>query len=131
MNKALTAADLSELERMLAENGVGNSKDIERAKEESHGLGLFVRSLVGMDREAAKAVLADFLVDKTLGANQIEFVNLIIDHLTERGVLLPAALYESPFTDVSPTGPDAIFKFEQVEKLFGALHAVTASAAAA
>jgi type I restriction enzyme R subunit len=46
-------------------------------------------------------------------------------------VLLPAALYESPFTDVSPTGPDAIFKFEQVEKLFGALHAVTASAAAA
>ena len=131
MNKALTAADLSELERMLAENGVGNSDDIDRAKEESHGLGLFVRSLVGMDREAAKAVLADFLVDKTLGANQIEFVNLIIDHLTERGVLLPAALYESPFTDVSPTGPDAIFNFEQVEKLFGALHAVTASAAAA
>ena len=84
-----------------------------------------------MDREAAKRVLADFLADKTLGANQIEFVNLIVDHLTERGLLLPAALYESPFTDVSPTGPDAIFKFDQVEKLFGALHAVTASAAAA
>ena len=131
MNRPLTGADLAELDRMLAESGVGNSNDIERAKEESHGLGLFVRSLVGMDREAAKVVLADFLTDKTLGANQIEFVNLIVDHLTERGLLLPAALYESPFTDVSPTGPDAIFEFAQVERLFDALHAVAASAAAA
>src|SRR5439155_24189322 len=131
MNKALTAADLSELERMLAESGVGNPGDIERAKAESHGLGLFVRTLVGMDREAAKAALADFLADKTLGANQIEFLNLIVDHLTERGVLVPAALYESPFTDISPTGPDAIFKFDQVEKLFGALEGITTSAEAA
>jgi type I restriction enzyme, R subunit len=51
---------------MLAESGAGGSDDIERAKEESHGLGLFVRSLVGMDREAAKAALADFLGDRTL-----------------------------------------------------------------
>jgi len=131
MNRSLTGADLAELERMLMENGVGSSDDIERAKEESHGLGLFVRSLVGMDREAAKAVLADFLADKTLGANQIEFLNLIVDHLTERDILLPAVLYESPFTDVSPTGPDAIFEFDQVERLFDTLRAVTASAAAA
>jgi type I restriction enzyme R subunit len=131
MNKALTSADLAELERMLAESGVGDGDDIERAKEESHGLGLFVRSLVGMDREAAKAALANFLGDRTLRANQIEFVNLIVDHLTERGVLLPAALYESPFTDVSPTGPDAIFAFEDVGKLIEALDAVVASAEAA
>jgi type I restriction enzyme R subunit len=84
-----------------------------------------------MDREAAKAALADFLGDRTLRANQIEFVNLIVDHLTDRGVLLPAALYESPFTDVSPTGPDAIFAFDDVGKLIGALEAVTASAQAA
>jgi type I restriction enzyme, R subunit len=101
---------------MLAESGVGGSADIERAKEESHGLGLFVRSLVGMDREAAKAALADFLGDRTLArirsSSSTEFVNLIVDHLTERGVLLPAALYESPFTDLAPTGPDAIFAFD-------------------
>ena len=90
-----------------------------------------MRSLVGMDREAATAALAEFLGDGTLGANQIEFVNLIVNHLTERGVLLPAALYESPFTDLAPTGPDAIFAFEQVDKLLGTLEAVTASATAA
>src|SRR5258705_4837084 len=43
MNKALTAADLAELERMLIESGVGEAQDISRAKTESHGLRLFVR----------------------------------------------------------------------------------------
>ena len=64
-----------------------------------------------------------FSATRRCGANQIEFVNLIVDHLTEHGILLPAALYESPFTDLSPTGPDAIFAFDEVEKLIGALEA--------
>jgi len=102
-NRPLTRADLGELERILLESGSGNAQDIERAKEEAHGLGLFVRTLVGLDREAAKAALAEFLNDRTLGADQIPFVNLIVDHLTERGVLLPEALYESPFIDISST----------------------------
>ena len=46
-----------------------------RASEgNSEGLGLFVRSLVGLDREAAKGALGGFLAGKTLSANQIEFV---------------------------------------------------------
>jgi type I restriction enzyme R subunit len=57
----LTPADLGELERMLVEARVGISADLIRAKQESRGLRLFTRSLVGMDRESAK---------------QIEFINL-------------------------------------------------------
>ena len=53
-NQPLTASDLAELERMMLEAGVGTAGDIARAKEQSHGLGLFIRSLVGLDREAAK-----------------------------------------------------------------------------
>ena len=75
LNKALTAADLGELQRILAESGVGAPEDIQRADEESQGLGLFVRSLVGLDRQAAKEAMAGFLNGKSLGANQIEFVN--------------------------------------------------------
>ncbi len=83
MIKALTPADLAELERMLTENGVGAADDIQHAAEESQGLGLFVRSLVGLDRQAAKEALAGFLNSKTWSANQIEFVNLIVNQLTE------------------------------------------------
>jgi len=60
-NKQLTSSDLSELERILAESGVGGEENIVRAKEESQGLGLFVRSLVGLDREVAKQELASTL----------------------------------------------------------------------
>jgi type I restriction enzyme R subunit len=130
-NKALTQSDLDELERMLAASGVGVGGHVRKAKEESHGLGLFVRSLVGLDREAAKQAFAGFLAGKTLHANQIEFVNLIVDHLTEHGVMGAALLYESPFTDVTPRGPDGIFTSSQLDELLAVLDQVRAAAVAA
>ena len=92
---------------------------------------MFVRSLVGMDRGAAKEALAGFLAGKTLGANQIEFVNLIVNHLTEHGVMDAALLYESPFTDLTPRGPDGLFSSTQVDELMAVLAAVRATAVAA
>jgi type I restriction enzyme R subunit len=130
MNRALTATDLVELERMLEQSGIGGAGDIARAKKESHGLGLFVRSLVGMDREAAKEALAGFISGKTLGANQIEFVNMIVNHLTEHGLMDAALLYESPFTDITPQGPDGLFSSLQVDELVSLLKEVKARAAA-
>ena len=130
LNRALTTADLVELERMLAESGIGAAEELARAKAESHGLGLFVRSLVGMDREAAKEALAGFLSGKTLGANQIEFVDLIVNRLTEHGIMDAALLYESPFTDITPTGPDGLFTSAQVDELVLLLDKVHARAVA-
>jgi type I restriction enzyme R subunit len=131
MNKALTQSDLDELERMLAESGVGRAEEISQAKEEAKGLGLFVRSLVGLDRTAAKEALGGFLDSRKLGGNQIEFVNLIVDHLMEHGLMNAAQLYEAPFTDVTPKGPDEIFTSDQVEDLIRILDSVRVSASAA
>lgn len=130
MNRSLTASDLSELERILLESGL-KDEQLRKAKEESNGLGMFVRSLVGLDRGAAKDAFATFLTGKTLSANQIEFINLIINHLTEHGVMDANTLYESPFTDIAPQGPDGVFSSGQVDELIAVLDSVRKSAAAA
>ena len=86
---------------------------------------------MGLDREAAKQAFAVFLAGKTLDANQIEFVNLIVDHLTEHGVIGAALLYESPFTDVTPRGPDGLFTSPQLDELLAVLDQIRAAAMAA
>jgi type I restriction enzyme R subunit len=130
LDHPLTPTDLGELERVLAESGIGSPEDVQRAKEESEGLGLFVRSLVGLDREAAKEALGVFLQGKTLKANQIEFVNLVIDHLTARGFMPLERLYDSPFTDLNPQGIDGVFPAEQADELIEVLKAVRQRAVA-
>jgi type I restriction enzyme, R subunit len=130
-NQALTAADLAELERMLIESGTASAGDLDRARKESHGLGLFIRGLIGLDREAATLALSGFVASKIFSANQLEFVNLIVTHLTERGVMESSLLYEPPFTGVAPQGPDALFTKTQVDELFGVLDQVKLMALAA
>ena len=94
------------------------------------GLGLFVRSLVGLDREAAKQSLGGFLEGKNLQANQIEFLNLIVNHLTEHGIMPASLLYESPYTDFSPHGVEGVFSSDQVDQLVGILEEVRRRAVA-
>ena len=130
MNQPLTKTDLAELEKIFVESGVGSAQEIEDARSDSGGLGLFVRALVGLDRQAAKAAFAQFLSGKNLSGNQIEFVNQIIDHLTEQGIVNVAALYESPYTDIHPKGPDGVFAPPDVEELVSVLENIKDRAAA-
>jgi len=128
-NEQLTSQDLAELERIFVEEGVGSADDLDRIRSEG-GLGLFIRSLVGLDREAAKRALAEFMDGRTMTANQIEFIDLIIDHLTDRGVMDPRWLYESPFTDIDDQGVSGLFPAADVQALVQLLNEVRGRAAA-
>ena len=121
-NKQLTPEDLTALQGMLLASGAGGPADIDRAAEQAEGLGLFIRSLVGLDRQAATEAFARYLDGSRFSAQQIDFVNLIVDELTESGVMEPRRLFESPYTDIAPSGPLDLFHPEaEVELIIDTL----------
>jgi type I restriction enzyme R subunit len=126
-NEALTRSDLDVLEKMLITAHAGSPEDIQQAKSDG-GLGLFVRRIVGLDREAAKRALDEFLQGKTLNATQIQFVNRVIEYLTQSGWMHAGQLYESPFTDFSPKGVEGVFSRDDVTQIIAVLDAITRQA---
>lgn len=123
-NKQLTPDDLESLEEMLIASGAGQRVDIAWAAEKSNGLGLFIRSLVGLDRQAASEAFSDYLDGTKFTVDQIHFVDLIIDELTTNGVMEPRRLFESPYIDHAPTGPDYLFPDPDVEVIVDILDEV-------
>ena len=71
-NFALIETDIDDLRR-IHEAAVGSAADEERAAHEAGGFGMFIRSLVGLERNAAKEAFAGFLEGKQYNATQIEF----------------------------------------------------------
>ncbi|MBW7929880.1 MAG: DEAD/DEAH box helicase family protein [Gammaproteobacteria bacterium] len=127
-NQPLTRQDMRELEALLESGRIGSPEDIRGAADQAHGLGLLVRALVGMEHKAAREALGRFTAGKTFSASQLEFVEMIIAHLTENGVIEAGQLYESPFTDVAPSGPEMLFSEPQIHQLVVQLDAIRRSA---
>ena len=114
----ITPADMDELQRVLVAVGIGDTDTFAQASQRAGSFALFVRSLVGLDRAAAKRVFAKFLDNKRYSSNQINFVNLVIDYLTQHGTINPARIYDSPFTNVAPEGPETIFTKPDLDEFF-------------
>ncbi|MXW75462.1 MAG: DUF4145 domain-containing protein [Acidimicrobiaceae bacterium] len=105
----LTATDMDGLQRVLVAAGIGDDETFAEASHQAGSFGLFIRSLVGLNRAAAKRAFAKFLDDKHCNVNQIRFVEMVINYLTEHGTIESGRVYESPFTSVAPEGPEALF----------------------
>jgi len=86
------------------------------------------RALVGNALVTKARIIKDS--GRNLNANQIEFVNLIIEHLTERGAMDPRRLYETPLTDFNDQGVTGIFPPADVQKIVQLLYEVRRKAAA-
>jgi type I restriction enzyme R subunit len=126
-NQALTPTDLDELEKMLRQAGATDPLLVE---DKAQGLGLFIRSLVGLEREAAMQAFSELLQGGKATPEQIEFLQLVIDELTQNGVMSPERLFESPFTDVSAQGPLGVFPPTQVTRIVSTLNDIQARAVA-
>jgi type I restriction enzyme R subunit len=130
-NRPLTPTDLGELERFVYESETVESRS---RFEQCFGIGtlltVFIRSLVGLDRNAAKDALGQFLDVNRYSSRQIRFVEMIIDKLTQRGVMDPGQLYEPPFTGLHHEGLDGAFGDGVAEAIVAVLADINQRAAA-
>ncbi|MCA1673629.1 MAG: restriction endonuclease subunit R, partial [Actinobacteria bacterium] len=127
-NRQITATDLDELERIFIETGIGTEAEINHAKTNSGGLGLFLRSLVGLDREAAAAAFGKFQEGKTFTSVQLRFLNEMIDYLAHNGTITVDVLYRSPFNSIAPGGPEDLFLEVDIDAMITTMHSVNATA---
>ena len=117
-NLPLTETDLDELESMLfSAPEIESQARFEEVYGKDLSLKQFIRQLVGLDRAAAKEAFAQSLKSTSLCANQIRFVDTIIDYLTQNGVMDPGLLYEPPFTDIHDEGLDGVFEDNDADQV--------------
>lgn len=97
-NIPMTADDIKELEKILW-NDLGTKEDYE-TEYGKKPLGEFVREIVGLDMNAAKAAFSKYLNDVNLDSRQIYFVNQIVEYIVQNGMMKDlSVLQEPPFTD--------------------------------
>lgn len=131
LNRQITRQDLEELERLLfASEEVGSREQFEKVFGHQQSLGIFIRSLVGLDREAAAEAFGEFLDGTTYTATQIRFIDQVISYLTQNGIMDPGLLYEPPFTDIHDEGLDGVFGDEGATKIVKLIDDINQHAAA-
>jgi type I restriction enzyme R subunit len=127
-NRPISAADLEALEAILfSADGPGSREQFAETFGTDQPLGKLVRQIVGLEPNAAKEAFSEFLASTALSADQIRFIDQIIDHLTRNGLMDPNALFEAPFTDLSQRGVMGVLP-AQAEKIVQLIQRINANA---
>lgn len=127
-NKQITEQELEELQRILFDGGDRGTYDKFREVYGDQPLGKFIRSIVGLDIQAAQEAFADFMQSGNLTADQMKFIDNIIQHLNRNGTIDKTLLFEPPFTDTNDEGLIGIFDENQAVRIIGLLDGINQNA---
>ena len=127
-NRPIAEADVHALEKIFW-NELGTKEQYE-AQYGKMPLGEVVRSIVGLDQNAAKEAFSYFLNDGEKGRRQIYFVHQIINYIVKNGMMKElSVLQESPFIDLGSISE--LFDNEAVSKLRTVIEGINKNATVA
>ena len=130
-NEPITTTDLQALEELM----FSHDAVIPRAEyEHIYGekpLGLLVRSVVGLNRNAAKQAFAEFLQQAPLHPDQISFLNEVIEYLVKNGMMEPKEMFDTPFTHYHEQGVVGVMGAELAQNVIQLVTEINSNADAA
>lgn len=106
----LTAKDVMELERIFW-NELGTKEDFVNKLEHNLSIAMFIRSVIGVDRQRAMQRFLDLIQNNKLTSVQEEYLNSIIGYVCKNGDITPQVVLakNSPFPSPQRAfGPMAI-----------------------
>ena len=128
-NLPITEAELNQLEELLFDGDErGTKQEFVKAMGSEKPLALFIRSILGMERNAALTAFSSFLEKGHLTADQQRFIEDIINYFTSNGFIDPRQLYEPPFTDIHVEGIDGIFSDAECDNIVSIIREVNGNA---
>jgi type I restriction enzyme R subunit len=127
-NLPITADELTALENMLFDGVERGTKDSFVKEYGNQPLGVFVRSIIGLEISAAQEAFSDFLNNGNLRADQITFIQNIINYLNINGTIEPGMLFEPPFTDINDGGLNGVFEDTAAYKIISIVEHVNENA---
>jgi type I restriction enzyme R subunit len=130
-NIPITELELIALEQILFDEDIVGTKEEYQKEYGAQPLGVFIRSIVGLDIQAANAAFSEFMQRGNLRADQMTFIKNIISFLEKNGVIDKAMLFEPPFTDVNDQGLLGVFDEADAHKVISILDKINLNAGVA
>lgn len=84
-NKPISAEDYKELERIFTEE-LGTADDYQMNYQDTP-FGLLIRKIAKMDRDAAYSAFSTFIAEERPNAQQIHFIEQVVDYVVENGYI--------------------------------------------
>ena len=127
-NKPITETEINALETILFDDATVGTKQDYIDTYGDKPLGVFIRSIVGLEVAAAQDTFAEFIQTGSLKADQMTFINNIISYLTKNGMIDKAMLFQPPFTNIHQDGLIGVFDDASANKVIQLVHEVNENA---
>lgn len=117
-NEPISSAELDQLKELLFTEDPDTAEHLDEVLS-GKNLTQFIRSIIGLDAKAAKALFADFINRDGVNAEQMNFIDTLINFLTINGTIDKAMLFDRPFTDINQNGVVGVFKDDDAGRILG------------
>lgn len=130
-NTPITAGELQTLETMLFDGQERGTKQEFIKEYGEQPLGVFIRSIVGLDIQAANEAFSGFIQKGNLRADQMTFIKSIISFLERNGMIDKSMLFEPPFTDLNDQGLLGVFDDAEATRIISIVEEINGNAVVA